>query len=132
MKELPGGSFFDVRYSLKNVIVSFLMTAILLFISAIVVTYLSASETVIDGLVLVITAFCVLWGGFRSSRHLGRQGLLSGAVSGLIYMTLLYFVGSLIFGELTFAPRIGLSMLIGVGCGAIGGIVGVNTKRRRR
>ncbi len=132
IKELPGGSFFDVRYSLKNVCVSFLMTAILLFLSAIAVTYLSASEAVIDGLVLVITAVCVLWGGFRASRHLGRQGLLSGAVSGLVYMAMLYLIGSLIFGEISFSPQIGLSMLIGVGCGAIGGIVGVNTGRRRR
>ena len=132
IKELPNGSFFDVRYSLKNVCVSFLMTAILLFFSAIAVTYLSASETVIDALVFVITAVCVLWGGFRASRHLGRQGLLSGAVSGLLYMAMLYLIGSLIFGEISFSPQIGLSILIGAGCGAIGGIVGVNTRRRRR
>lgn len=132
-KDLPGGnSFFDVVYTLKNVCVSFLVTAILLFLSAVVVTYFSVPESVIDGIVLVITAFCVLWGGFRASRHLGRQGLLSGAVSGLIYVVLLYFIGSLIFGELTFAPATGLSMAIGVGCGAIGGIAGVNTKKKRR
>ena len=131
-KGLSGEGFFDVRYTLKNVCVSFLATAILLFVSAVAVTYLSVSEAVIDAVVLVITALCVCWGGFCASRHLGRQGLLSGAVSGLMYVALLYLVGSLIFGELTFAPATALSMLIGVGCGAVGGIIGVNTKKRRR
>ncbi len=132
-KELPGeNSIFDVVYAIKNVFVSFLVTAVLLFLSAIAVTYLSAPEPVIDAVVLVVTAFCVLWGGFRASRHLGRQGLLSGAISGMVYVVLLYLIGSLVFGKLTFASHTMLSMMIGIGCGAIGGIIGVNTKKRRR
>ena len=132
-KELPGeNSIFDVVYTLKNVFVSFLTTAVLLFLSAVAVTYLSAPEAVIDAVVLVVTAFCVVWGGFRASRHLGRQGLLSGAVSGLVYVVLLYVLGALVFGEFAFASATALSMLLGIGCGAIGGIIGVNTKKRRR
>ena len=38
----------------------------------------------------------------------------------------------LVFGEFTFASSTALSMLLGIGCGAIGGIIGVNTKKRRR
>ena len=132
-KELSGEvRLFDPMYMLKNVVVSFVATAILLLVAAILVTYLSATESVIDAAVLVVTAFCVRWGGFRAARHLGKQGLLCGAISGLIYVAVLYLFGSLIFGELSFHSQTLLSMALSVGCGAIGGIVGVNTGKRRR
>ena len=132
-KELPGErSIFNPVYTLKNVFTSFLATAILLFLAAVAVTYASAPEGVISAVVLVVTALCIVWGGFRASRYSGRQGLISGGVSGLVYVVLLYLVGSLIFGEFIFASGTLLTMLLGIGCGAVGGIIGVNTKKRRR
>ena len=132
-KELSGGTgLFQGFYILKNVIISFLATGVLMFLGALAVTYFSVSEATIDAVVMVLTAVCVAWGGFRASRHLGKQGLFSGALSGLTYMVFLYFIGAMIFGELTFAPQSLLSVAVGVGCGAIGGIIGVNTQKRRR
>ncbi|MBR5152592.1 MAG: TIGR04086 family membrane protein [Clostridia bacterium] len=125
-------NLFEGFYILKNVLVSFLATAILLFLGAIAVTYLSVSEATIDVVVLSLTAICVGWGGFRASRHMGRQGLLSGVISGLVYMTFLYVIGAIIFGEFALSPDILRSVLIGAGCGGIGGVIGVNTKKRRR
>ncbi len=132
-KELPGGnSLFDMVYAMKNLLISYLTTVILLFITAVAATYLTVPDSALDILVAVVTAACVMWGGFRAARHLGKQGLLSGALSGLIYMVLLYFIGSLIFGELSFETATALSLVIGIGCGAIGGIIGVNTKPKKR
>ncbi len=132
-KELSATSnLFEGFYILKNVLVSFLATAVLMFFGALAVTYFSVSEAFIDAIVLVLTSTCVFWGGFRSSRHLGKQGLLSGAVSGLVYMAFLYLIGAVIFGELAFTPQTLLSVGIGVGCGGIGGIIGVNTQKKRR
>ena len=132
-KELTSSSgILNAVYALKNVFFSFLGTIILLFIGAVAATYLTASETAISLTVAVITAACIMWGGFRSSRHFGRQGLICGALSGLLYVVLLYFIGSLVLGRISFNVATALSMLIGIGCGAIGGIVGVNTRSKRR
>ena len=125
-------SLFDFSFTLKNTIICLLATVILLFISAILATYLAMSEPIVDALVAVVTGICVLWSGFRAARHIGRQGLLCGIIAGVIYMLLVYFIGSLVFGDLVFDATTALSMVIGIGCGAIGGMIGVNAKSKRR
>lgn len=132
-KELPGGSrLFDFAYAAKNLIISYLSTVVLLFIVAAAAIYLTVPESLLDLLVSVSTGICVMWGGFRAARHFGRQGLLCGALSGVFYMLLLYVAGSLILGSFSFEIPVLFSVALGVGCGAIGGIVGVNTKSKRR
>ncbi len=134
-KDGAGGSrTFDAVFAVKNTGISFLATGILLFLGAIAATYFAVSDMVVELLVIIITGICVLWCGFRAGRHTGRQGLLRGALAGLIYLGVLYLAGSLVTREISFQTTTALSMVIGVGCGAIGGMMGVNvkTKRKRR
>ncbi len=131
-KELSvSNNLFEGLYIFKNVLFSFLTNVILLFIGAVAMTYFSGSETAIDTVVYLFTAFSVLWGGFRASRHTGRQGLLSGAVSGMVYMALLYFIGMAVLGEFACSLNTLLFALAGIGCGVVGGILGVNFRKRR-
>ena len=123
---------FDVAYGLKNTLFCFLATGVLLAIGAVIATYLSLSERMIELLVMVLTAACVFLGGFRAAKHAGRQGLLQGSAFGLIYMLVLSLAGMLIMGEWSMSAQSLLTLLIGILCGAIGGILGVNARQKRK
>lgn len=132
-KELSGeNGLFHGFYLLKNLLVGIVATAILLFLSAMVLTCVPVSEQAEEAVVLAITLFCIAWNGFRAARHTGRRGLFSGGVSGLLYMAVLCLAGLLMFGNAAWDGKTALSLCLGIGCGAVGGIVGVNTKQRRR
>lgn len=92
----------DIAFLCINTVLAFLMTGILLLIAAAAATYFALSESVTDGIVMVLTGFCVALAGFRAAGHAGRQGLLQGMLAGVIYMAFLYLAGSLIFGEFSF------------------------------
>ena len=132
-KELTGdNTLFDPVYWLKNVLLSFLATIALLFLGAIAATYFAMPDSIIHIMVMVITALCVMWGGYRfSSRH-GRQGLICGSISGLLYIIVLYIAGALIFKEFSFGMTVVISALMWILCGAAGGLVGVNLRRNKR
>ena len=125
-------AIFDVVYLCKNTVFCFLATGILLLLGAVLVTYLSWADTMTELLVMVLTMVCVLLGGFRLARHAGRQGLIQGGIFGVVYMTCLILTGKLIYGDWSMNGTAWLSILIGVLCGAIGGMLGVNTKSKRK
>lgn len=132
-KEFTGSSgWLDVVYTVKNTILCYLFTVVFLFLASVAATYLTMSESAVNIIVGVISAFCVFIGGFRAARHAGKQGLLCGVASGIVYMVLLYAIGCLVMGELSFTTATALSMAIGIGCSALGGIIGVNTKTKKR
>ncbi|MBO5364322.1 MAG: TIGR04086 family membrane protein [Clostridia bacterium] len=124
--------FFDVAYGLKNILFCFLATGILLALGAVIATYLSMSDGMTELLVMIMTAACVFFGGFRAAGHAGRQGLLQGAVLGLVYMAILSLAGMLVYGEWSMSGASLISILLGVLCGAIGGMLGVNRKQKRK
>lgn len=116
----------------KNTLFALGSTLLLLFPGAVVATYLVFSETAVRLLVIGLTMLCIWWSGFRAARHAGRRGLLQGAVAGCLYMALLYGIGSAVYGELAFPAVTMLSLLMGVGCGALGGLMGVSQKKKRK
>lgn len=124
--------FFDIGFLCKNTLLCFLATGILLLLGAVLATYLSMTEPMTEILVIVLTAGCVFYGGFRMAKHTGRQGLIQGGISGLFYMACLTLAGMLIYGEWSIKGTAWLSILIGILCGAIGGMLGVNTKPKRK
>ncbi len=125
-------AFFDVVFLCKNTLLCFLASGILLLAGAVMATYLSMADSLTELLVYVLTAVCVLFGGFRAAKHSGRQGLLQGGIFGFVYMAILSIAGMLIYGEWSMQGTAWLSILIGILCGAIGGMLGVNAKPKRK
>lgn len=125
------GNALDFVYLAKNMAVCFLASIILLAISAFVLTFYPTDA--IDGTVpIFLVGICTLLGGFRQARHAGRRGFVYGGITGVVYMLLLYLTGTLVLGELAFDSSNALSMVIGIGCGAVGGMIGVSKKKKNR
>ncbi len=125
-------SFFDVVFLCKNTLFCFLATGILLLLGAVLATYLSLADAMTDVLVIALTVLCIFSGGFRAARHAGKQGLIQGGISGFVYTTCLALAGMLVYGDWSMKGTAWLSILIGILCGAIGGILGVNAKPKRK
>ena len=112
---------------LKGVGISFAFTLISLTIFSALLTYTSLSESLIQPVVISVTGISILAGSFFATRKVGKNGIIKGIGVGLIYILLIYLISSIVNGG-NFALTMGsvIMILIGILCGAIGGIIGVN------
>ncbi len=112
---------------LKGVGISFAFTLISLTIFSSLLTYTRLSESLIQPVVISVTGISILAGSFFATRKVGKNGIIKGIAVGLIYIFLIYLISSIVNGG-NFALTIGsiIMILIGILCGAIGGIIGVN------
>ena len=112
---------------LKGAGISLAFTLICLTIFSALLTYTSLSENLIQPVVISVTGISILAGSFFATRKVGKNGIIKGIAVGLIYILLIYLTSSLVNGG-NFALTIGsiIMILIGILCGAIGGIIGVN------
>ena len=111
----------------KGVRISIAFTLICLTIFSALLTYTNLSESLIQPVVISVTGISILVGSFFATRKVGKNGIIKGVLVGLIYILLIYIVSSVVNGG-NFALTIGsiIMILIGILCGAIGGIIGVN------
>ena len=112
---------------LKGVGISFGLTLICLTIFSALLTYTNLSESLIQPVVIAVTGISILAGSFFATRKVGKNGIIKGIEVGIIYILLIYAISSIVNGG-NFTLTIGsvIMILIGILCGAIGGIIGVN------
>lgn len=112
---------------LKGVGISIAFTLICLTIFSALLTYTNLSESLIQPVVISVTGISILLGSFFAARKVGKNVIIKGVSVGLIYILLIYVISSVANGG-SFALTIGsiIMFLIGILCGAIGGIIGVN------
>lgn len=88
----------------------------------------TSSATVVSSIAIALGSF---FGGFISSKKLGKNGLVIGAICGAIIFLLFTLVGMAAFTSAPGASTL-IRLLIFITSGAIGGIIGVgNTDKRK-
>lgn len=111
---------------IKGSIISFLISVILLFIFASLLVYTSLQETTMKPVVIIISIVSILIGSSLSSIKIKRNGIINGALVGLIYILTLYVLSSISFIGFNLSAY-SIIMIIGaILSGMIGGIIGVN------
>ncbi len=112
----------------KGVGISLFTTFILLLIFATVLTFTQISETVMNPVIIIITAISILIGSSIGNIKIKKNGLLNGALIGGIYIIVIYLISSILnwnFGlQLQSIIMIAICMIFGI----LGGIIGVNKK----
>ena len=119
-----------VIYIISSVAGVILITLALLFAAAVCLSsdLGETCDSVISG---VCIGLGTLVAGFISSKKIGSGGILGGLIcSAIIY--LLIFIISLIMGGGPVTPITLYHFLIAILCGAIGGVLGVNSSRKRK
>ncbi len=79
----------------KGSITAIIITLLLLFIFAILLTYTNLQENIINPVLIVITAISILIGSSISTLKIKKNGLLNGGFVGIIYILTIYILSSL-------------------------------------
>lgn len=118
--------------ALKTVLLAMVFTAVAILVLALFVTYGNVSGAATDGCITAATILSVLLAGFFTARKKAGAGWLSGLVAGLCYVTVMLIAGFLAFGGAQFGADTVKMLIIAVLSGMVGGIAGINFKKRRK
>ena len=110
----------------KGSILAIILSIILLTIYAALLTYTNIPETTMTVVVITIAGISILIGSSISARKIKKQGMLNGALVGLVYMVTLYLISSIVFTGFNMDVKTIIMILIGALAGMIGGVIGVN------
>ena len=113
---------------LKGSIISFLTTIIALTIFATFLTYTNLSENTIKPVIITVTGISILIGSSIGTRKLRKNGLVTGALIGMIYILIIYLLSSIINSNFSLSWISEIMIITGIIGGIFGGIIGVNTK----
>lgn len=102
------------------------ITILLLFIFAILLTYTNIQENTMITVVIIITAVSILIGSSLSTLRIKKNGLLNGALVGVIYISLIYIISSLTGSGFSLNIMSVIMLVSSIIAGMIGGIIGVN------
>lgn len=121
-----------VLFMLKAVALSYIISFVMLFAAALLATFQSFSDTAVYILANLVTALGTAIAGFTAGRHFDSKGIFFGAGCGIIYTLILCIIGNIVSSSIHTASSFLIALAIGVICGAVGGIAGINTKKTRR
>lgn len=116
----------NISNILKGYAVSIVISLIVLFIYALILTNTSIQENTIKPTIIVITGVSTLIGSSISSMKIKKQGLVNGACVGGIYVLSLYILSSIVISGFSLNLSSIIMLIVGILLGCIGGIFGVN------
>lgn len=129
VKTVDGGGLSHTATGfLKGVLVAALFTLIFFVIAALFLSYTPLSENTIPYIAFFTQIVGSLISGFIPAKRAGTKGLLTGGLSALIYMLLIWLVSSLVADGFYMGKHILTMFLLSLISGAVGGIMGVNFK----
>ena len=112
----------------KGVVISLVTTFILLIIFAAILTFTNIQENTISPVVIIITAVSLLIGSTIGNRKIEKNGLLNGAMVGLIYILFLYLISRILNGNFSLNLASIIMIIVSIFFGILGGVVAVNKK----
>ena len=118
----------DLISILKGVGISLGTTFILLVIFAAILTYTNLQESTITPVVIIITAVSLLIGSTLGNRKIQKNGLINGAIVGLIYILTLYLISSILNGNFALNISSIIMIIVSIFFGILGGVIAVNKK----
>lgn len=126
--ENVGNSNFLVSVG-KGVLVSFLFTLVALFVFSILLVYTNLSEATIKPVIITLTGVSILLGSSVGTRKLKKNGMLNGCLIGGCYIFGIYIISSILSSNYSFNLSSVIMILVGMICGVLGGIIGINSKK---
>ena len=111
----------------RGLLISFIVTLILMFIFAILLTITNISENTIPIVVIALSFVSILIGSTISTRKINKNGMLNGGLIGGTYVILLYLISSILNNGFSVNIYTIIMIILGIIAGLIGGIIGINT-----
>ena len=118
-----------MKVFLKGLLKAYLISVCLILVLAVCISVTTLKENMIRPCVIVISAFSICIGAFFVACDKKEKGLINGAVIGVIYMTILYLISSILSWDFSISINSLIMIFAGIISGIIGGVVGVNFKK---
>lgn len=118
----------NIKKILKGSAFSIIITLIGLLIYSIILSYTSVAESTMPTIIIIITGISILIGSTISTSNIKKNGIVNGMLVGLIYITLIYLLSSIITGNFLLNINSIIMIIVSGLTGAVGGIIGVNMK----
>ena len=115
-----------VKIYFKNLLISFLVCLLLLYIFSSILTYTNIKDTMLGIFVYISLVIAASLGGCLNSRKIKEKGIVHGAIFGLIYITVIYIFHCIIYSTVLFSFNVLAYYITCILAGVIGGVVGVN------
>ena len=112
----------------KGVGISLAASLLLLIIFAIILTFTTIPENVVNPVIIVLTAISILFGSSITNMKIKKIGLLNGGMIGGIYMIVIYLISSILNRDFSINLDALIFIVVGIAFGLLGGIIGVNKK----
>lgn len=113
---------------LKGSIIAMAVTIILLIIFAALLTYTNINENTMPTVIIIITALSILIGSQIATLKIKKNGIINGALVGLIYVAFLYILSGVITKNFSLNNYSIIMIATSLLVGGVGGIIGVNRK----
>ena len=126
MEQLFGSQFKHIAI---GVLMAYAITCIVFLGYAMLITYTDMSERNLPVVVAITTLLSVLIAGFDAAKGASQRGWLWGMFAGGIYVLILAIVMVVLIPSFGVDGRTITVVMLGIGGGALGGILGINLKR---
>ena len=126
MKTMKTKSLGKGIYLLKGLVLAFLITAILILISSIILTFTSLSESKMNLLNTIVMIISITTGSVYVAAMVKEKGWLNGGLLGFCYLLILFLINILFLKPLIVDVFLFSRLLISIVMGIIGGIIGIN------
>lgn len=111
---------------IKELIISFGVTVILVFILSIIISATDLNENFVDSILIGIVSLSLLISGARLARVKKEKGIIHGGILGVFYMLILYLISSICNMNFSLTINSIIMIVLGILGGSLGGILGVN------
>lgn len=125
-------NIIDLRRAIISSIVALILTFILFIICSIFTALSIIPDSAVRTLTLIITIIASLIAGFLTSRNVYEYGLLNGMATGVIFFLALYILSIILTLSFSFNILLFKSFLSIIIASGIGGIIGINSRSKRR
>lgn len=129
VKSIESGGFSSATLGFfKGVGIAALLTLLIFLISALLLSYTSLPESAIPYISFITQIIGALIAGLIPAKRARTRGMLTGSLSGFIYILIIWLIASLASDGFYVGKHILTMLLLSLIAGGIGGITGVNLK----
>lgn len=128
MKGKVNTGSFNIKVYAYGLIRGYIISMLLFFLVALLITYTSLGENVIPFVTSVIMILGIVFSSVYCSAHLQKKGWLHGALIGLIYILILILLSKIFISDYSIDSTAMYKIILATTTGVIGGILGVNLK----
>ena len=110
----------------KGVGIAFIATLVLLLIFSAILIFTNINESAINPVIITVTGISILIGSSIGNNKIKKNGLLNGALVGVIYILIIYTISSLLNWRFNLNLQSLIMIIVAMIFGMLGGIIGVN------